>query len=266
MRETGEAGSRETIPYFEQVSGVAPYPWQVRLYERLLAGEIPEEIALPTGTGKTASLLVYVIALAQGAALPRRIAYVVDRRAIVDQTTASVEAWIDGIRDAPELAHKLNEFTAFPDEQRPIAIGTLRGGMADSGEWRLDPSCPSIVVGTVDMVGSRVLFSGYGDGRNRRSLHAGLLGMDCCVVLDEAHLSAAFAHTVAQAQALSQPCGGARFAAMAMSATPRGGDGSALTDGARDYDLRTGCWLVPEGAPTVEQIRRDGTREPASQT
>jgi len=36
--------------------------------------------------------------------------------------------------------------------------------------------------------------------------------------------------------------------------------------GARDYDLRTGCWLVPEGAPTVEQIRRDGTRDPASLT
>ena len=56
----------------------------------------------------------------------------------------------------------------------------------------LDPSRPAIVVGTVDMIGSRLLFSGYGDGRSRRPFHAGLLGQDAWIVLDEAHLTPPF--------------------------------------------------------------------------
>jgi len=43
----------------------------------------------------------------------------------------------------------------------PLAISTLRGEFADNGEWRIDPARPAVIVGTVDMIGSRLLFSGY---------------------------------------------------------------------------------------------------------
>lgn len=39
------------------------------------------------------------------------------------------------------------------------------------------------------MIGSRLLFSGYGDGRSRRSMRAGSLGHNAVVVVDEVHLS-----------------------------------------------------------------------------
>ena len=29
---------------------------------------------------------------------------------------------------------------------------------ADDGEWRIDPARPAVVVGTIDMIGSRIMF------------------------------------------------------------------------------------------------------------
>src|SRR5260370_26979607 len=74
----------------------------------------------------------------------------------------------------------------------PLAISTLRGQFADNAEWRADPARAAIVIGTVDMIGSRLLFSGYGCGFKTRPLHAGFLGQDVLLVHDEAHLEPAF--------------------------------------------------------------------------
>ena len=61
---------------------------------------------------------------------------------------------------------------------RPLPISTLRGQHIDNRDWLEDPASPAIIVGTVDMVGSRLLFEGYGTSRKMRPYHAGLLGAD----------------------------------------------------------------------------------------
>ena len=186
----GERRELPPIPHFRALTGDEPYPWQRRLYMEFVAGRVPVALAIPTGLGKTASVLLAVLARLANPAVPRRVVYIVDRRAIVDQTAAAIRGWIDRIGAVPELARAFARCAAFP-AACPVGLGVLRGGLADDAKWRVDPARPTVVVGTVDMVGSRLLFSGYGAGRSRRAMDAGLVGHDALIVLDEAHLAPA---------------------------------------------------------------------------
>jgi CRISPR-associated endonuclease/helicase Cas3 len=163
---------------FEALAENKPFPWQRALYERFAAGEFPDSCNLPTGLGKTSVVAIWLIALANGKPVPRRLVYVVNRRTVVDQTTDEVEKY------------RKNLTAAGITEE--LALSTLRGQFADNREWSADPSRPAVICGTVDMIGSRLLFSGYGVGFKAKPLHAGFLGQDALLVHDEAHLEPAF--------------------------------------------------------------------------
>lgn len=163
-----------------------PFRWQQRLLARLLQGETPDAVDVPTGLGKTAVMALWLIALGKGAKLPRRLVYIVDRRAVVDQATRYAE------RLRRNLPGDLARALGVAERGGRLPISTLRGGFADNRAWLEDPSIPAIVVGTVDMIGSRLLFQGYGVSKGMRPCHAGLLGADALVMLDEAHLCAPF--------------------------------------------------------------------------
>lgn len=163
-----------------------PFRWQQRLLDRLLQGDVPDAVDVPTGLGKTAVMALWLIALGKGATLPRRLVYVVDRRAVVDQASRFAE------RLRQNLPADLARDLGVADRGGGLPISTLRGGFADNRAWQEDPSIPAIVVGTVDMIGSRLLFQGYGVSRGMRPYLAGLLGADALVLLDEAHLCPPF--------------------------------------------------------------------------
>ncbi|MCU0705522.1 MAG: type I-U CRISPR-associated helicase/endonuclease Cas3 [Fimbriiglobus sp.] len=184
---------------FEELTDHPPFPWQQALYQRFMAGDIPASCNLPTGLGKTSVIAVWLIALANGAKVPRRLVYVVNRRTVVDQTTDEVEKYRfrlggagpvcqEGLR---ELARRLAALSSNSSGW-PLAVSTLRGQFADNREWSADPSRPAVICGTVDMIGSRLLFSGYGIGPYDRVHQVGLLGCDTLLVHDEAHLTDPF--------------------------------------------------------------------------
>jgi CRISPR-associated endonuclease/helicase Cas3 len=117
----------------------SPFPWQRDLLHRFRQGEVVSSLDIPTGLGKTAVMAVWLVARALGAALPRRLVYVVDRRAVVDQATdvaESLRAWVAnerGVADALGL------------DDRRLPISTLRGQYVDNRQWLEDPSSPAIV-------------------------------------------------------------------------------------------------------------------------
>ncbi len=168
-------------------TGQTPFPWQEELLKRFLKAEIPRAIDVPTGLGKTSVMAIWLMARSMGAKLPRRLVYVVDRRAVVDQATTEAER----LRDWLDMNANAKQHLGLAG---PLPISTLRGQYVDNREWLEDPTGPAIIVGTVDMVGSRLLFEGYGVSRKMRPYHAALLGSDTLVVLDEAHLVPPFEH------------------------------------------------------------------------
>jgi len=169
---------------FKVLTDHEPFPWQIELFEEwFVKGKFPHSCNLPTGLGKTSVIAIWLIALINRPdKMPRRLVYVVNRRTVVDQTTDEVE----------KLRENLSRLENLPDHTRQLAISTLRGQFADNHEWSADPSRPAVICGTVDMIGSRLLFSGYGVGFKTKPLHAGFLGQDVLLVHDEAHLEPAF--------------------------------------------------------------------------
>lgn len=219
---------------FEAMTGFSPLGWQRRMFDRFLTGDLPLACDIPTGLGKTSVMAIWLLALARQASaravtLPRRLVYVVNRRTVVDQATDEAISIRNALRTAAvrdELVKARDALSSLcvdpQDDAAPLAVSTLRGELADNREWQADPARAAIIVGTVDLIGSRLLFSGYRAGWKMRAFEAGLIGQDSLIVHDEAHLSPAFAELirhVARVQAADREPRPLRV--LELSATPR---------------------------------------------
>ncbi len=188
---------------FYALTSHTPMLWQCRLFERFVTGSVPSVCDIPTGLGKTSVMAIWLLALARQAALgglslPRRLVYVVNRRTVVDQASEEAASHQRALRDGSsdalrEARDALLRLCVDPqDSASPLAVSTLRGELAENRAWQADPCRATIIVGTVDLIGSRLLFSGYRSGWKMRAFDAGLVGQDTLLVHDEAHLSPAF--------------------------------------------------------------------------
>lgn len=208
---------------FAQLTGSTPFPWQEALYQRLIGQNAPSIADLPTGLGKTSVVAIWLVALlTHPDKVARRLVYVVNRRTVVDQTTADVERIRERLAVNAELSKMLKALCAVSADV-PLALSTLRGQFADNREWSLDPARPAVIVGTVDMIGSGLLFNRYTCGFKTRPHHAALLGQDVLLVHDEAHLEPAFQKILDTIVDEQKRCGDARpLRVLQLSATARG--------------------------------------------
>ena len=216
--------------FFQAVHGCSPFPWQQRLVDRLAEDdEWPDVLDLPTGAGKTAAMDAAVFHLALRADAPGkaalRIAFVVDRRLVVDDAFERAnkiantlclalrdDAKVDDV--VREVACRLRRLAG--DGAPPLVARRLRGGAPLEHDWVRTPTQPTILCSTVDQVGSRLLFRGYGVSDRMKPVHAGLLGVDSLILLDEAHLSKPFRQTLCAVQRI----GKASVRMATLSATP----------------------------------------------
>lgn len=202
--------------FFQAIHGYTPFPWQQRLVNELAEGcdqrppdRWPDVLDLPTGSGKTAALDAAIFHLALRADEPGkaalRIALVVDRRLVVDDAFSRAQKIAKALCDSlnenaercaiiTEVAHRLKRLA--DQDGPPLVAQRLRGGAPLEDDWARTPTQPTILCSTVDQVGSRLLFRGYGVSDRMKPVHAGLLGVNSLILLDEAHLSEPFRQTL----------------------------------------------------------------------
>ena len=242
-----ELNAMDFAEFFNDLWCRPPFAWQQALADRVLERTEtpwPEAIALPTASGKTACLDIAVFALAAQATrlernrtitAPRRIFFVVDRRVIVDEAYERAGRLAGKLENAGEgilktVADNLRQIASgemtCSNDVRPLSVHVLRGGMYRSEAWMNSPLQPMVVASTVDQIGSRLLFRGYGRGHSTWPIAAGLVANDSLILLDEAHCAQPFLQTL-QAVRRYQKWGhtplGRPFYPVVMSATPPSG-------------------------------------------
>jgi CRISPR-associated endonuclease/helicase Cas3 len=278
------------VEFFNALHGHAPFPWQKMLFERCASGNWkdgwPDLIDLPTASGKTACIDIAVFLLALQANLPtsertaaRRIWFVVNRRIVVDEAYERAKKIACALLDNPKgvleiVAARLMHVSGT---NLPLAVARLRGGVPKQLAWSYHPAQPAIITSTVDQIGSRLLFRGYGVGKLSRSIHAALAGNDSLIILDEAHTANAFRQTVAAAKLLREQQADASqrvrtpFHLIMMSATPPmdGADVErtlfplpAIRDEALNHPLLKQRYEAAKPAELIEVGKASGTSDP----
>ncbi|MCP2261644.1 CRISPR-associated endonuclease/helicase Cas3 [Streptoalloteichus tenebrarius] len=187
-----------------------PFPWQTTLAELVLRkGQWPEALDVPTGLGKTSVLDLAVYAAAAGTG-PRRVFFVVDRRLVVDEAFTHAQHLAAAINTPAtdacrRVAHGLRALSETAPPAEPVMVTRMRGGTTWDWRWLDRPDRFSIVVGTVDQIGSRLLFRAYGTSRRLAPIDAALVGTDSVVFVDEAHLAQPLLDTLNTIRNLDRP-------------------------------------------------------------
>jgi CRISPR-associated endonuclease/helicase Cas3 len=227
--------------------GHRPFRWQERLLDHILrTGRWPDQLVAPTGAGKTSVIDVHVFAVALMACghpvrVPRRLALVVDRRALVDDQHAHATSIANQLADArggrtvlARIADALDSLRMrhYGPNDPPLRTALLRGGAPPSREWLDNPVGCAVLCATPDMWGSRLLLSGYGSRAQARPREAGLLAYDTVAVVDEAHLSQQLVTTARRVSELAavaeEPLGVPVLQVVETTATPRADAGVAV--------------------------------------
>ncbi len=181
--------------FFQRATGNAPYPYQERL---AAANPWPDLLEAPTGAGKTEAIVLAWLwrrrytSLEVRAVTPRRLAYTLPMRVLVEQTEKRVRGWLTNLTG-------LGDLSGFDQ----VGVEILMGGETDN-DWDLYPEREAVLIGTQDMLLSRALNRGYALGRARWPLPYGLLNNDCLWVFDEIQLMGSGLATTAQLAAFRE--------------------------------------------------------------
>ncbi|AHH98593.1 DEAD/DEAH box helicase [Kutzneria albida] len=176
-------GGVSSIGFDELVGRAFKQDVEPYAYQRALAVEgFPQVLRVSTGAGKTAAAVLpwlwwrrFHPDKSARDATPRRLVVVLPQRALVEQTVDKATSWLDNLG-----------LTGVEDG---VGVHVLLGGAStDEQAWMMAPERDAVLVGTQDMVLSRLLMRGYAQQRASWPISFGLLHADSLFVFDEVQL------------------------------------------------------------------------------
>ncbi|MGH9090238.1 MAG: type I-G CRISPR-associated helicase/endonuclease Cas3g [Acidimicrobiales bacterium] len=184
----------------ERASDQRPYPYQRRLAEQGL----PDLLAVETGAGKTAAVFFAWLWRRRfhpdasiRAATPRWLVICEPMRTLTTQTEQKVREWLSKLQ--AELLQQPG---------REVLVHVVMGGRREGQRaWRLHPEQDAVVIGTVDMLVSRVLNRGFGASRFSWPIDFGMLNSGTHWVFDEVQLLGPALPTTRQLQSFRDTLG-----------------------------------------------------------
>lgn len=207
--------------FFERATEEVPYPYQVSLTTAPIESRL---IHVPTGCGKTAAVILSWLwqRKINPARTPRRLAYCLPMRVLVEQTRDNAIRWLHNLEQLggevtfdPPLKpgqhatphDRVRKYAPRTNDPGNVAVYVLMGG-EDEDDWDIHPECDAIIIGTQDMLMSRALNRGYAASRARWPMQFGLLHTDCLWVFDEIQLMGAGLATTTQLEGFRWCVGG----------------------------------------------------------
>jgi CRISPR-associated endonuclease/helicase Cas3 len=189
----------EFAEFCEAAHDIKPYPWQMHLAQTVFESrQWPRKLSLPCVAGRCLLVDIAIFHLALEAEArgdrqaPLRIAHILDRWTIqnsfFDHATQLAERLNSSLGSSDHkyiLTRVARRLTFLGGSDLPLVVSTLAAGAPQEGDWTPSASQPAVVCSLVDTIGSRLLFRGYGVSAAMNTLHAGLFGADCLLILDD---------------------------------------------------------------------------------
>lgn len=159
--------------FFKALHGHSPFTWQARLTRQIVdERDWPCILDVPTGSGKTATIDVAVFHLAleahraQDRRAPLRVAFVIDRRVVVDaafQRASYIADCLQGVlKDGDSnsvLWRVAKRLTHLSGGDTPLLVRALRGGVPRENDWARTPSQPTVLCFTMIAITPGLLLS-----------------------------------------------------------------------------------------------------------
>ncbi len=180
---------------YRKATGNPAFPYQGAF---ATAASLPDVLCVPTGAGKTATVVLGWLWRRRFADValrdrtPRRLVFCLPMRTLVDQTERVVRSWLDSL-----------------GLKEQVGVHSLQGGEVDD-RWDDAPEREAVIIGTQDQLLSRALNRGYAMSRFRWPVHFAWLNNDALWVMDEVQLMGVGVSTAAQLQGLREALGVSR--------------------------------------------------------
>lgn len=182
--------------FFTEVHGHAPYVWQERLAAHIAAsGHVPDQVAIPTGLGKTSTVDAAVWGLARQVSLKttrtigQRIILAVERQIIVNGVADHLRTLESAVNDpvGPATSAVSTALGALGGD-RPLTASAFHGSLKDGRLWHT-PCGAQIITTTLTQLTLRALGRAPSASSRTASIQAGLVMVDSTILVDEPHLA-----------------------------------------------------------------------------